>query len=70
MRKWNFPILSEARGFQCQGEPILFSNFFNFLTSILEGPILITPERGRVKILSEEEDFSAWGIQTGPFAPV
>ena len=31
-------------------KPILFSKFSNFFTFILERPILITPERGRLKM--------------------
>ena len=57
-------------------KPLLFPQFSNFFTFILERPILITPERGRLKMgkwkspnpRERHQFFSAWGIQTGPFA--
>ena len=53
-------------------------NISNFLPFILVSPILITPERGRLKMgkkeiirqLMRHRGFSAWGIQTGPFAAI
>ena len=56
-------------------KPILFWNFSNFFTFILGSPFLL-PQRannGKGKFLQlpiwmRQRGFSAWGIQTGPFA--
>ena len=59
-------------------KPILFPKFSNFYIFIVGSPILITPERGRLKMgnwnspnLSESQGFQCPGhsdIQTRPFA--
>ena len=60
MGKWNSPNLSEIQWFECLGHSnwticrllsqFCFLNFFNFDIFILGIPILITPERGRLKM--------------------
>ena len=57
-------------------EPILFSKFYNFFTFILGGQFLL-PQRAnnekreftQLQKWTRQRGFSAWGIQTGPFAP-
>ena len=56
-------------------EPFLFQNFFNFFSFILGGQFLL-PQRanngkgGFIQLQNwmRQGVFSAWGIQTGPFA--
>ena len=56
-------------------KPILFSQFSNFSTFILGGQFLLPQreegwkwEKGIIQPEMKQRDFSAWGIQTGPFA--
>ena len=56
-------------------KPILFLKFSNFFTFILEGHFLL-PQRAnnekgeffQLQKWTKLRGFSAWGIQTGPFA--
>ena len=56
-------------------KPLLFPNFYTFLTFILGGQFLL-PQRANIEkgALSQPQKWmtqrvsSAWGIQTGPFA--
>ena len=56
-------------------KPILFRNFSNFCTFILEGQFLLPQveegrkwEKGNHHKWMRPKSLSAWGIQTGPFA--
>ena len=56
-------------------KPILFAKFYNFFTFILEaisyyprGLIMRKREFTQLQKWTEQRGFSAWGIQTGPFA--
>ena len=56
-------------------EPILFQKIFNFFTFILGGQFLLPQranngKRGFIQLQNwmRQRGFSAWGIQTGPFA--
>ena len=56
--------------------PIIFFKFYNFFTFIVGGQFLL-PQRAntkkgkfsQLKKWTRQRGFSAWGIQTGPFAP-
>ena len=58
-----------------QIKPILFLKFYNFITFVLGGQFLLPQtggsqkwENGNLPTLVRCRFFSAWGIQTGPFA--